>query len=48
MFVNLEETADKYKISKGMVKYAQKIPKESIVEIVARVIQPEGPITSCS
>ena len=48
MFVNLEETAEKYKISKGMVKYAQKIPKESIVEIVAKVIQPEGPITSCS
>ena len=36
------------KISKGMCKYSSKIPKESIIEIVALVCVPENPITSCS
>ena len=36
------------KISKGMCKYSSKIPKESIVEIVAEVSVPDSPITGCS
>lgn len=36
------------KVSKGMVDYASKVPKESIVEIVADVIKPDGPIEGCS
>lgn len=35
-------------ISKGMVQYASKIPKESIVEVVAVVAKPSGPIDGCS
>lgn len=34
--------------SKGMVTYASKIPRESIIEIVARVVKPEKPIEGCS
>lgn len=34
--------------SKGMVTYASKIPKESIVEIKAKVIKAAQEITSCS
>jgi hypothetical protein len=36
------------KISKGMVTYASKIPRESIVEIVAKAIKPSKPIDGCS
>lgn len=35
-------------ISKGMVNFAGKVPKESIVEVVAKVIVPEKPVTTCS
>lgn len=35
-------------ISKGMVKYAGKIPKESIVDIKATVIVPEKAVESCT
>lgn len=47
MFANLEEN-ENFKISKGMIKYATKIPKESIVEIIAKVVVPAEPITTCS
>ena len=47
MFANLEEN-ENFKISKGMIKYASKIPKESIVEIIAKVVIPAEPITTCS
>lgn len=36
------------KISKGMVTYASKLPKESIIELVATVSVPDQPIASCS
>lgn len=36
------------KISKGMVTYASKIPRESIVEVVAKAIKPGKPIDGCS
>ena len=35
-------------ISKGMVTFASKIPKESIIEIVAQVSVPDQPIAGCS
>jgi len=35
-------------ISKGMVTYASKIPKESIVEVKAKVLKTEKDIESCS
>ena len=35
-------------ISKGMVTYASKIPRESIVEIVAKVVKPNAAIEGCS
>jgi aspartyl/asparaginyl-tRNA synthetase len=35
-------------ISKGMVDYAAKLPKESIIEVVAHVIKPNAPIEGCS
>ena len=35
-------------VSKGMVTYAQKIPKESIVEVIAQVTKPAEPIEGCS
>ena len=35
-------------ISKGMVTFASKIPRESIIEIVAKVTVPENPIEGCS
>lgn len=35
-------------ISKGMVTYASKIPRESIIEIVAKVVKPRNPIEGCS
>lgn len=35
-------------ISKGMVTYASKIPKESIIEVVATVTVPEHAIDGCS
>ena len=33
-------------ISKGMVKYSSKIPKESIIEVVATVTVPDHPVDS--
>ena len=36
------------KISKGMVAYTGKIPKESIVEIKATVNVPKNPVETCS
>lgn len=35
-------------ISKGMVTFASKIPKESIIEIVASVAVPDKPIDGCT
>lgn len=35
-------------VSKGMVDYASKLPKESIIEALATVIKPNGPIEGCS
>lgn len=35
-------------ISKGMVTYASKIPKESIIEIIATVTVPDSPIDGCT
>ena len=35
-------------ISKGMVDFASKIPKESIVEVKARVAKVDKPITACT
>lgn len=35
-------------ISKGMVAYASKIPRESIIEIVAKVVKPANAIEGCS
>lgn len=35
-------------ISKGMVAYASKIPRESIIEIVAKVVKPSNAIEGCS
>jgi prolyl-tRNA editing enzyme YbaK/EbsC (Cys-tRNA(Pro) deacylase) len=35
-------------ISKGMVEYIRKIPKESIIEITADVTCPEKPVEKCS
>jgi len=35
-------------ISKGMVTYASKLPKESIIEIVATVNKPDQAIAGCS
>ena len=35
-------------VSKGMVTYASKIPKESIVEIIADVIKPDQAVAGCS
>lgn len=35
-------------ISKGMVKYTGSIPKESIVEIVAKAVTPSQPIKGCT
>jgi hypothetical protein len=31
-------------ISKGMVSYASKVPRESIIEVKAKVIIPEKPV----
>lgn len=36
------------KISKGMVTFASKIPKESIVEVIAEVTKPQAHIDGCS
>lgn len=35
-------------ISKGMVSYASKVPRESIIEVKAKVIIPEKPVETCS
>ena len=36
------------KISKGMVTFASKVPRESIIEVKAKVTVPETPIDTCS
>ena len=35
-------------VSQGMAEYTRRIPKESIVEIRAKVVIPENPIQGCS
>jgi aspartyl-tRNA synthetase len=35
-------------ISKGMIKYAGKIPKESIIDVKGIVTVPEKPVETCS
>jgi aspartyl-tRNA synthetase len=40
--------ADDVSVSKGMVKYACGIPKESIVDVEGLVAVPANPIESCS
>ena len=35
-------------ISKGMINYARRIPKESIIDIRAKVTVPSKPIEGCS
>lgn len=35
-------------ISKGMVNFASKVPKESIIEVNATVVVPEKPVDSCT
>jgi len=35
-------------ISKGMVNYASKVPKESIIEVIAKVSVPENPVETCT
>lgn len=35
-------------ISKGMIEFARRIPKESIVDIEAKVVNPVKPIEGCS
>ena len=36
------------KISKGMVNFTSKVPRESIIEVQATVVSPEKPIEKCS
>lgn len=36
------------KISKGMVNFSGKVPRESIIEVKATVVAPEKPIEKCS
>jgi hypothetical protein len=43
MTISVSET-----ISKGMVNFANKVPRESIVEVLATVTVPEKPIEKCS
>jgi hypothetical protein len=35
-------------VSPGMAEYTRRIPKESIIEVRAKVVQPEKPVESCS
>ena len=35
-------------ISKGMVSFTSKVPRESIVEVIATVVSPEKPIEKCT
>ena len=35
-------------ISKGMVNFTGKVPRESIIEVSATVVKPEKPIEKCS
>lgn len=39
---------DDVNVSKGMVKYASAIPRESIVDVEGRVTTPQAPIEACS
>lgn len=48
LFVNKDKETGKENISKGMVKYAAQISKESIVEVVALVSKPDQHIDGCS
>lgn len=36
------------KISKGMVAYASKVPRESIIEVKAKVTVPKQAVETCS
>ena len=40
--------ADDQKVSKGMVKYACGIPKESIVDVGGVLVQPQQPVESAT
>lgn len=40
--------ADDEKVSKGMVKYACGIPKESIVDVGGVLVQPQQPVESAT
>ncbi len=35
-------------VSKGMVAYSGKVPRESIIEIKAKVTVPANPVETCS
>ncbi len=39
---------DDVNVSKGMVKYATAIPRESIVDVEGELETPEAPIEACS
>lgn len=39
---------DDVSVSKGMVKYAAAIPRESIVDVEGEVTLPEKPVEACS
>lgn len=39
---------DDITVSKGMVKYTSSIPKESIVDVIGKVVVPEAPVEACS
>lgn len=54
-FINMRESFETIQCvvfladtSPGMMQYAKSIPPESIVEIVAKVVQPDGEIKSCT
>ena len=40
--------ADDSTVSKGMVKYASTLTRETVVDIVGEVVCPEQPVVSCS
>jgi aspartyl-tRNA synthetase len=35
-------------VSTGMAEYSRRIPKESIIEVIAKVVKPDRPIQGCS
>lgn len=48
LFVNAGGSELQPPISKGMVNYAAKVCKESIVEIIAAVSKPDKEVAGCS